>query len=354
MSFGIISISRHAVNKCSWGVQNVKQHLHAHRQARANLVKMIHNVRVIDTDMAETVTIKPTIQVQSILFNNELDALLRSLESLERAIDLAVGEGALSRVWVVYGDCSPQRCLNDRDLDQIQSRFSSTFQFAYRFFDSNLGSARGHNTLATDAEADYLLIQNPDVVASPRLLQNLIAPFSLGKVGMVEAKQLPIEHPKDYNVHNGETGWATTACALIPNDLFKKLGGFDAESFFLYCDDVDFSWLVRESGYKVVFQPSAVVFHDKRLADSGAWLPSSAERYYSAEAACILAYKWSRPDLAEQYLNYFSSHGDEFQRKASSEVRKRLDEGRMPKPHDPNHRIAEFVGYMYTKHRFAL
>lgn len=304
--------------------------------------------------MEESAPKKPTIQVQSILFNNEREALLRSLESLERAVDLAVGVGAASRIWVVYGDCSPQPCLNDSEIRDIQSRFSPTFQFAYHFFDQNLGSARGHNTLGLEAEADYLLIQNPDVVVSPRLFQNLLVPFKSNKVGMVEAKQLPIEHPKDYDVHTGETGWATTACALIPTGIFRKIGGFDADSFFLYCDDVDFSWLVREQGYKVIFQPSAVVFHDKRLADSGSWLPSSAERYYSAEAACLLAYKWSRPDLAQKYLDHFSAHGDDFQKKASIEVKRRIEAGLLPPAHDSQHKIAEFVGYMYTKHRFAL
>ena len=32
---------------------------------------------------------------------------------------------------------------------------------------------------------------------------------------------------------------------MIPLPLFRELGGFDADNFFLYCDDVDFSWLVR-------------------------------------------------------------------------------------------------------------
>lgn len=296
----------------------------------------------------------PSIQVQSILFNNEPESLIRSLESLERAADLAISSGYASKVSLVYGDCSPQPCLTETEIQEIHTRFGSTFGFHYSFFDKNLGSARGHNTLGLQTEADYLLIQNPDIVASPRLLQHLLEPFKSPKIGMVEAKQLPIEHPKEYNIHTGETGWATTACALIPLDLFQEIGGFDADSFFLYCDDVDFSWLVREQGYKIIFQPSAVVFHDKRLADSGAWQSSDAERYYSAEAACILAYKWSRPDITQKYLKYFSTHGDELQKKASIEVNRRIEEGLMPIARDSQHKIAEFVGDMYTKHRFAL
>lgn len=294
------------------------------------------------------------IQVQSILFHNEVPALMRSLESIERAVDLAIGDGPCTEVYVVYGDCSSKRILSEDDVADIKSRFAGIFNFNYHFFNQNLGSASGHNTLAKNANADYLLIQNPDVVVSPRIFHRLLEPFKSPQVAMVEAKQLPIEHPKDYDVVTGETGWATTACALIKTDAFRKVGGFDDQTFFLYCDDLDFSWMLREEGYRIIFQPSAVVFHDKRLSKDGGWMPSNSERYYSAEAACLLAYKWSRPDITEEILGYFEVHGDDYQKKAATVIRGRLSENRMPQVHDRDHKIAEFQGNYYTRHRFSL
>src|SRR5690606_12759794 len=116
-------------------------------------------------------------------------------------------------------------------------------------------------------------------------------------VGLVEAKQIPIEHPKDFDPETGETSWASTACAMGPLEVFREIDGFDADSFFLYGDDVDFSWRVRLAGYKVIHQSSAFVFHDKRLSHEGRWMSSPAEQYYSAEATLLLTYKWSRSDL---------------------------------------------------------
>ena len=71
---------------------------------------------------------------------------------------------------------------------------------------------------------------------------------------------------------------------------------------FLYCDDLDFSWRVRLAGYKIIYMPSAIVYHAKNLSLSGTWQPTSAEIYYSAEAAMLLAYKWSNPERAEKAL----------------------------------------------------
>jgi GT2 family glycosyltransferase len=295
-----------------------------------------------------------SVQVQSILYNNNATSIERSLESMARSAELAILEKACSRVQVYLGDNSPVPCLNERQLRGFEEKFAPALKLKYQFFDENAGTARGHNRLANGADTDFLLIQNPDVVASPRLLERLLEHFKLPNVGMIEAKQLPIEHPKEYNPDTGETIWASTACVMIPVALFSRLGGFDAESFFLYCDDVDFSWLVRQTGYKVIFQAAAVVFHDKRLSDAGAWQPSAAEYYYSAESAMILAHKWSREELAIEICEYFKLHGSEDQKRAAMEYERRRDLGCLPQQIDPNHDIGYFSENFYSKHRYPL
>jgi GT2 family glycosyltransferase len=299
--------------------------------------------------------VKPaTIQVQSVLFNTEPERIRRALASLARSAQLALRTQAVSAVQVAYGDGSPNPCLSTGDLSELQAEYRDLLEIRYDFFDRNLGSAAGHNRLAEECEQDFLLIQNPDVIVSPRLIENLLAPFETPGVGMTEAKQLPIEHPKDYDPVTGETSWATTACSMIPVPLFEELGGFDAATFFLYCDDVDFSWRVRLSGCKVVFVPSAGVFHDKRLSETGEWQASAAERYYSAEAALLLAHKWSRPDRVRKILEDFDNIPDENLRKAASVFREREAGDRLPTPLDPEHQVGQFVGQYYAKHRFDL
>ena len=224
----------------------------------------------------------------------------------------------------------------------------------YRFFDVTLGSACGHNKLFQDTRADYVLIMNPDIMVAPNVLVELARPFLDGRAGMVEAKQLPIEHPKDYDRATGETSWAATACALLPAELLERLGGFDAETFFLYCDDVDLSWRVRLAGRTVVYQPSASVFHDKALGARGAWVAGEAERRFSAEAALLLAYKYDRDDIVAGALQYFGASDEPHLRAAVEEFGRRKASGALPRRIENAHKVAAFVDGAYSRHRFAL
>ena len=124
-----------------------------------------------------------------------------------------------------------------------------------------------------------------------------VEPVRSPRVGIVEARQIPLEHPKKFDPVDGSTSWASGACMMIRAELLQQIGGFDGDSFFMYCDDVDFSWRARLAGYQVIHQPSARVFHDKRIQVDGRLVVSDAERYYSAEAALLMAWKYSRPDL---------------------------------------------------------
>lgn len=54
---------------------------------------------------------------------------------------------------------------------------------------------------------------------------------------------------------------ASSAGCLVLREAFEKTGGFDPD-YFIYDDDTDFSFRVRLLGYKVVFVPSAIVYHD--------------------------------------------------------------------------------------------
>lgn len=298
---------------------------------------------------------EPTLQVQSVLYKTEKHALDRSLASLARSAELAVlPDGRRVRVRVVYGDASPMRALEDDDVAELVERYRSALDISYRYFDENTGSARGHNALAAGSDADYLMTLNPDVVVSPRTIGLLFEPFLRSGVGMTEAKQLPIEHPKDYDRTTGETSWAATACAVFPRELFEAIGGFDQDAFFMYCDDVDFSWSVRRHGLRVIYQPAATVFHDKRLGSGAAWEPTAAEQYYSAEAALLLFHKWSRSDLAERALADFDGAPFEYYQRAADEYRRRRDAGTLPVPVDDDHEIGVFVDGFYAPHRFAL
>ena len=297
-----------------------------------------------------------SIGIHSVLYHPELGQVDRFLQGVRAAVAVA------RRCWpdlsltLQIGDCSSDRTLGSDAVDGLRKSLtcSGLSSFTYKPFGKNMGSARGHNALLKESDADAILIVNPDSYMSPDTVVELLSPLADAEVGITEARQLPIEHPKQFDVRDGTTSWASTACALIRHDLLREIGGFDAETFFLYCDDVDLSWRARLAGYRVVHRPSACVFHDKRLNGEGHLLPSSAEVYYSAEAALLMAWKYSRPDLVEKWSGELLEGGNTEHRRAVEEFRRRQADLSLPEPLDPEAKVATFVDYNYAQHRFGV
>lgn len=295
-----------------------------------------------------------SIQIQSIIYCNDKTSLNLAIEAVDNATKIAKTKYNLDlSIELHYGDAGPQQTYSTEEIKTLNEIFPNIKIF-YTYFNENTGSAKGHNILAKNSTADYLLIMNPDVKLSPHFFYYILSPFSNQQVGMVEARQTPVEHQKEYNTKTLETEWATTACAAIRRGLFEQLNGFDSDTFFLYCDDLDFSWRLRLKGYIIIYQPLAPVYHAKKLTNDGKWIPTKAEIYYSAESSLFMAHKWSNPKRVEELLNYFKSSNDEVLMKVVTEYNNRKRNNKLPEPIDPEHKVAKFMGNYYSENRFVL
>ncbi len=299
----------------------------------------------------------PSLWIQTVLYRqttSEISALVRGLGAASR---FARERGAYRSIKLTLGDSSSRPSISpefERDLAAALPQ-SGIDEFRYVFYDENQGSAKGQNTLfdLRDRNSDYVFVMNPDVYVCPDVFWELLSPFeSSPRVGIVEARQIPLEHPKKFDPVDGSTSWASGACMMIRAELLQQIGGFDGDSFFMYCDDVDFSWRTRLAGYQIIHQPSARVFHDKRIQVDGRLVVSDAERYYSAEAALLMAWKYSRPDLVALWSEEMLATSESQKVKAVKEFRSRAETGALPTPLDREGRVAEFVGYYYGEHRF--
>lgn len=175
----------------------------------------------------------------------------------------------------------------------------------------NVGFGKAMNRMMSAAFADsrteWFLCLNPDGALHRRALKELLASSGLNPNSLIEARQFPEEHLKHYDPVTLETPWASGACLLIRKAIYRKIGGFDP-NFFMYLEDVDFSWRTRAAGFSIKVSPNALFSHavlgrqpnremDKSLLISG--------RY--------LAHKWQHLDFlrwAEQELvqrGYFTS-----------------------------------------------
>ncbi|CAN5827844.1 hypothetical protein BH23ACT12_BH23ACT12_01210 [soil metagenome] len=157
--------------------------------------------------------------------------------SLRGRLDLLAGPGV--------GDCSDAALL-DGDVKDLQEHglAAGLSGLTYEFFDRNLGHSGGQNRLAAGAHADALMFINPDTYPAPTMISELAIALKDPRTGIAEARQIPFEHPKDFDPATGETSWASGCCMAIPRRVFEEVAGFSPDFFPMHCDDVDLSWRV--------------------------------------------------------------------------------------------------------------
>jgi len=150
---------------------------------------------------------------------------------------------------------------------------------------ANDGFGAGCNRGAHAADADVLVFLNPDTVARPGAVEALARVLEDDSVGVAQARLALLGEPDRLNsagnvVHVSGLAWpggyrdaldtvgerreiayASGAALAIRRGLFEELGGF-AEELFLYQEDLELCWRVRQRGLRVVVDPDATVLHD--------------------------------------------------------------------------------------------
>jgi hypothetical protein len=296
----------------------------------------------------------PSVRMLVVVFGGSATTLERLVAGTAAAAHHSVTSGRARSVALSLGDGSPSPVLDAEAavrLDELGEEGGLT-GVSYEFFDANLGSAGGINRLAASVDESCLLVLQPDTYPAPTSLSTMLAALDDPSVGAVDARQVPLVHPKDFDPRTGDTSWLSGACLLVRHEVFVSVGGFDSEHFFLHGDDVDFSWRVRLGGWRIVHEPRAVVFHDKRLGENGHFFPDAAERYYGALGRLMLAHKFDRHDVVMEAIAAIEADGTDDQRAALDEWRRREAAGALPVPPAGARTVAQFVGGDFATHRF--
>ncbi len=147
---------------------------------------------------------------------------------------------------------------------------------------TNVGFGPALNIGIKQALGEYILVTNDDVIFDKDCLRELINVAELGsKIGIVGGKmyfkddptRLALPgfkvnlwlgyHPYDFSGSNSirEMDVTTGGCMLIRASMFKRTGPFD-EGFFFCGEDYDLCLRAKKAGFKVMFSPKAVVWHE--------------------------------------------------------------------------------------------
>ena len=124
----------------------------------------------------------------------------------------------------------------------------------------------------------------------PGCIARLLETFSERSAALVEARQWPAEHPKEYDASTGWTPWASGAFVLISSRAFRQLNGFDP-LYFLYNEDVDLSWRAWLQDMPVIYEPRAICAHFTGLLS---YSPTRFyyEHFFSIRNFLLISYKF--------------------------------------------------------------
>jgi GT2 family glycosyltransferase len=224
---------------------------------------------------------------------NTCDLLRRCLESLESEL-----EGRPHEVVVVDNDSS------DGSAAMVAREFS---QMKLIGLSANPGFGSAANRGAQEARGRFLLVLNADTAAragaierllaaadrhgesgafAPRLLlpggaiQDSVFPFP--SAGRALALNLGLRRPLAWasrgslilGAGNPDSSravpWAMGACLLIRREAWQSVGGFD-EELWMYAEDLDLGWRLRQAGWSTHYVPEATFDHFGEAATRQAW-----------------------------------------------------------------------------------
>jgi GT2 family glycosyltransferase len=96
---------------------------------------------------------------------------------------------------------------------------------------------------------------------------------------------------------------ASFACALVPVAAFAVVGRFD-ERLFMYYEETDWLRRARERGYRIRYEPSAVVYHRESGSSGGGWM-TPFKLYYATRNRPYLVGKRSTSRLDYAYFTAY-------------------------------------------------
>lgn len=167
----------------------------------------------------------------------------------------------------------------------------------------NLGYAGGNNFGIEKSSGKYLFLLNPDTLVEKGFLEPLVSEIEKNKkIAACQPLIRLMNNKKKINLTGKVThylgfDWVDNYLKEIPpekreiysfsgcgillrRDLLDKIGVFD-ETYFMYYEDTDLSWRIRLVGYKIVFVPESIIFHDYKYIPQENYQSLKNKIYYN-------------------------------------------------------------------------
>ena len=218
----------------------------------------------------------------SIVNYNAGEYLIKCLESLKN-----VANELSFDVFVVDNKSS------DGSIEAAQRKFPN---FNFILNKENLGFGKAHNVVLKKAKTPYVLTLNPDCEVLEGTLKYVFKFMEKNPdVGVSTCKIEKADGSLDIASHRGfPTPWASFLYFFLKNDrlyhltdrpmdkiheidsgvgaflflkkaVLEKVGYFD-EDYFLYAEDIDLCFRIKQAGFKVMYMPDVKIIHVKGVS----------------------------------------------------------------------------------------
>lgn len=220
-------------------------------------------------------------------------------ETLQKCVAALLKSNVHTRVTVV------DNASSDKSAENLYKQLEGQQGVEVLFNQANLGFAPAVNSVARRADADWVLILNPDCIIEPETLghlksalendaraalagpdvrdengqtqratlrrfpdpwKSLMAASGLWRLG----KWFPAFHGIEVNVSELKSGTekcdaVSGACMLIRRSALQEVGFLD-EEYAMHCEDLDLMFRLREHGWHCLFVPQARCIHKQGLS----------------------------------------------------------------------------------------
>jgi len=177
----------------------------------------------------------------------------------------------------------------DGTVSSLREKFrENAGKIKYVELERNVGPAKARNDGAKIARGEYLAFLDNDTQVDTHWMGEALKIFEGDReVGSIQCKLLLAKERDRYDYageYLGQNGFllqrarhgeidkgqydqqvellaAKSAGAFIRKDVFDKAGGCD-DDYFIYMEETDLGWRSWLAGYKTVFCPASVVYHE--------------------------------------------------------------------------------------------
>ncbi|MDO8610133.1 MAG: glycosyltransferase family 2 protein [bacterium] len=224
---------------------------------------------------------------------------------IKKCLDSVLNTSYKNKEIIVVDNNSPN------GIDKILGKYKEKIKVLFE--KQNLGYSGGNNLGIKNSKGKYVFLLNPDTEVTEGFLQPLVEKMeSDDKVAACQPLVYLLNDKNKINLTGKETNFlgfdwirdylgkdislggeitSFSGCGvMLRKSVFLKTKAFDS-NYFMYYEDSDLSWRLRLFGFKLIFVPEAVMYHDYKYLPIESYQTLKNKLFFNERNRLMTIYK---------------------------------------------------------------